>query len=183
MHFALHTDAYHMKKLIILCLLFPASALMLFSESLKIADSIVFKIPQGWNYVESKQQSLSGLGVLSSAIVENSAQSQQLTVSLLSVGTPVSGVQYSTELVEATLSPWIEAYRKKGSHYYPRKLLWQGNYLFYSQEVGRLQARKIELRGVLFKSGDDWVNFFCIGPQEISWKQYAELINGTKLLN
>jgi hypothetical protein len=172
-----------MNKLIIICLLFPASALLLFSQSLKIADSIVFKIPEGWNYVDSKKQLLSGLGVLNSAILENSAESKQLMVSLLSVGDPVPSVQYPTELVEATLSPWIEAYRKKGSHYYPRKLLWQGNYLFYSQEVGRLQAKKVELRGVLFKSGNDWVNFFCIGPREISWKQYGELINGTKLLN
>ncbi len=172
-----------MKKFILICLLIPATALMLFSKSLKIADSIVFKIPEGWNYVDSKQQSLPGLGVLNSAILENPAENEKLTVSLLSVSDPVPGVQYSTELVDATLSPWIEAYRKRGSYYYPRKLLWKGECLCYSQEVGPLKSKKSELRGVMFRHGNDWVNFFCIGPKEISWQQYGELINGTKLLN
>ena len=93
-----------------------------------------------------------------------------------------AGVQYSTDLVEATLSPLVEAYRAQGSHYYPRKLLGRGDYVFYSQPVGRLEARKVELRGVLLKKGDDWVNFFCQGPSEISWEQYQELIIGTQLL-
>ena len=63
-----------MKKLIIICLMFSASALMLFSKSLKIADSIVFKVPEGWSYVDSKKQTLSGLGVLSSAILKNTPE-------------------------------------------------------------------------------------------------------------
>lgn len=172
-----------MKRFFLICALFPATALLLFSKSLKIADTILFKVPEGWNYVDSTKQRMPGLGILTSAILKNPVERQQLTVSVLSVGEPVPGVQHSTELVEATLSPWIEAYRKQGSHYYPRKLLGRGSYVYYSQEVGRLEAKKVELRGVLLKVGDDWVNFFCMGPKEISWEQYKALITGTKLLN
>lgn len=171
-----------MKKLTIICLLFALVTATLFSKSLKIADSIIYKIPEGWNYVDSTKQSMPGLGILTSAHLENPTERQKLTVSVLVVADPVSGIQHSTELVEATLSPLIEAYRKQGSHYYPRKLLGRGNYIFYSQDVGRLKARKVELRGVLLKHGDNWVNFFCQGPSEISWKQYQELIIGTQLL-
>lgn len=171
-----------MKKICLICALFPLSALLLFSESLKIADTILYRIPEGWNYVDSKKQSLPRLGIQTSAVLKNPGAKQTLTVSVLKVGEPVEGIQYSTELIEATLSPWIEAYRKKGSHYYPRKILGRGNCVFYSQEVGRLEAKKVELRGVLLKKGDDWVNFFCLGPNEISWEQYRQLIDGTKLL-
>lgn len=172
-----------MKKYLVICLLLPASVLMLFSKSLKIADSIVYKIPDGWSHSDSKKQLIADLGTLTSVILENPAEKQTLTVSVLSVDEPVSGVQYSTRLIEATLSPWVEAYRKKGSHYYPRKILGRENLVYYSQEVGLLNSKKVELRGMLIKKGDDWVNFFCIGPDEISWEQYRQLINGTRLLN
>lgn len=172
-----------MKKYLIICLLLPTSVLVLFSKSLKIADTIVYKIPDGWNHSDSKKQMIPDLGTLTSVIIENPAEKQTLTVSVLSVDEPVSGVQYSTQLIDATLSPWVEAYRKEGSHYYPRKILGRENLVYYSQEVGLLNSKKVELRGMLIKKGDDWVNFFCIGPDEISWEQYRQLINGTRLLN
>ncbi|HAV12253.1 MAG TPA: hypothetical protein DCX06_01990 [Opitutae bacterium] len=171
-----------MKKILIICLLFPVSVSMLFSKSLKIANSVLFEIPAGWEYLESTRHSLSGLGPLDRAILKNSTRDQKLTVSVLSVSNPSEGVDYATALVDATLSPYIEVYRKQGNHYYPRKLLWRGNYLMYSQPVGRLNSRKVELRGILIKHGSNWVNFFCIGPREVSWEQYAELMNGTQLL-
>ncbi len=172
-----------MKTLTIICLLFPATVLMLHSKSLKIADSIIYKIPEGWTHVDSTKQLMPDLGTLTSVVLENSGTSQKMTISVLRVGEPVAGIQYSTELIEATLSPLVEAYRTQGSHYYPRKVLGRGNCVFYSQEVGRLEAQKVELRGVLLKKGDDWVNFFCQGPNETSWEQYRALIDGTKLLN
>ncbi|MGJ8641197.1 MAG: hypothetical protein ACSHYA_17540 [Opitutaceae bacterium] len=172
-----------MKKLTLICLLVSATASLLHSKSLKIADAIVFTIPAGWTYKDSKKQTVKGLGKLTSAILEQPSKGNTLAVSVLSVEDKESDVQYPTALVEATLSPHIEAYRKQGNHYYRRKLLWKGDFLFYSQEVGRLESRKVELRGVLIKNGDGWVNFFCLGPREISWEQYTQLINGTKLLN
>ena len=177
----LHSEM-KMERLFIMCGILLATAVMLFSESLKIANSIIFKVPEGWSYVDSTQQTMPGLGILTSAHLKNSEGEQQLTVSVLSVGEPVDGIQYSTELIEATLSPLVEAYRKQGSHYYPRKILRRGGYTYYSQEVGHLTAKKVELRGILLKTGDDWVNFFCMSPQEIRWEQYREIITGTKLL-
>jgi len=171
-----------MKKLTLICLLLPATALTLFSKSLKIADSIIYTIPEGWEYIDSTKAAMPRLGTLTSAVIENPATRQKLTVSVLKAGAPASGVQYSTELIEATLSPYIEAYREKGSHYYPRKILGRDNFVYYSQQVGRLNAKKVELRGVLIKKGNDWVNFFCMGPMETSWQAYTELINGTQLL-
>lgn len=172
-----------MKKLILTVLLLSVSALPLFAKGLRIADTIIFEIPVGWTYEGARKEAMPRLGMLTSTFLENPSTGQKLTVSVLKAGEPEPGVQYSTELIEATLSPYIEAYRKQGSHYYPRKILGRGDFVFYDQEVGRLEARKVELRGVLMKKGDDWVNFFCIGPNETSWEQYQELITGTKLLN
>jgi len=172
-----------MKKYIAICVLLPASALLLFPKGLKIADSIIFNIPEGWEYIEATKESMPRLGMLTRVVLKNPERGQTLTVSVLKAGAPVPGVQYSTELIEATLSPLVEAYRKQGSHYYPRKILGRGDFVFYDQEVGRLEAGKVELRGVLMKTGEDWVNFFCVGPKETSWEQYRGLIIGTKLLN
>ncbi|MDQ8195439.1 hypothetical protein QEH59_13465 [Coraliomargarita sp. SDUM461004] len=171
-----------MKKCILICILFPALALTLMAKSLKIADTILFKVPEDWSYLRAEKQVVPHLGVLTRAMLENPEQGQKLTVSVLLVEELDPSVQYSTELIEATLSPLVEAYRKQGSHYYPRKILGRGNFVFYSQEVGRLDARKVELRGVLMKRGDHWVNFFCQGPTEITWTQYEQLILGTRLL-
>ena len=81
------------------------------------------------------------------------------------------------------MTPWIDAAREQGMHPNPGRSLARDNFIFYSQPPEQSNYSKIELRGVLMQAGDDWVNFFCTGSDEISWRQYRELIIGTKLLN
>lgn len=151
-------------------------------KGLKIADSVIYAVPYGWSHTDSSQETMDGLGVLTKVELKNSDTRETLTISVLNVNEGVVSGGASTDLIESTLSPLIEAYRKKGSHYYPRKILGRDNLVYYSQEVGRLDARKVELRGILLSHGENWVNFFCVGPKETSWARYRDLINGTRLI-
>jgi len=171
-----------MNKLLPTILLLLGTSFTLNAKSLKIADSILFPIPAGWTYVESKGRPVDGVGVLHRAYLKEAGTDRQMTVSVLSVEDRVPDFDYPGLLAELSFDPVIEAYRKQGSHYAPRKMLWKGQCLFYSQKVGRLNGVKVELRGVMFRSGDDWVNVLCLGSGEIPWASYARWIDGTKRL-
>jgi len=171
-----------MNKLLLISVLVFGAGLSLGAKSLRIADSIRFPIPAGWEYVESKGRAVEGIGVLHRAFLKETGTERQMTVSVLSVETPAPDFDYPGLLAELTFDPVIEVYRKRGSHYAPRKLLWKGECLFYSQEVGRLQGTKTELRGVMFASGKDWVNVLCLGSGEVSWASYGKWIEGTRRL-
>lgn len=172
-----------MKTFVLITLLLPASALLLFSKGLKIADSIIFDVPDGWTYLDSHKKQIPERGTLISATLENPGSQQKLTVSVLKVDTAIAGVSHADELIAATLSPWIKAAREQGLHPNPGHNLARGQFIFYSQELGYPNAKQVELRGVLMQLGSDWVNFFCTGPDEISWQHYQDLITGTQLLS
>ncbi|WP_269525479.1 hypothetical protein [Coraliomargarita parva] len=173
-----------MKNCLLICLLLPATVLSLFSENLRIADSIIVRIPDGWSYVGSKGNSLGDAGYLHTAVLDDSAGGQKLALSVLDTAGAEPGVRYPTRLVNATLDPIIKAYRDQGSVIdFDRKLLWKGECLFYYQKLRSRQGKRIELRGVIFESNGNWVNYMCLANDTVSWSFYADLVKGTTRLN
>ena len=172
-----------MKTLLLTCLLFPAATLILSGQNLRIADTIIYNAPSGWVYVDAETKPISNRGKLTSAKFENPSTNQKLTVSVLKVDHPISSVAYSDELIEATFAPWIEEAREQGMHPNPGRSLARDNFIFYSQPFEQSKYSKLELRGVLMQAGDEWVNFFCTGPDQVSWRQYKTLILGTQVLS
>lgn len=170
------------KKLLLTCLILPASSLTLFSQNLKIADTIIYTVPSGWTYLDASSKQIPNRGKITHAKFENPSTNQKLTVSVLKVDHPSSSVAYSDELIESTFAPWIDAAREQGMHPNPGRSLARDNFIFYSQPLKQSKYSKLELRGVLMQAGDDWVNFFCTGPEQVSWQQYKQLIIGTQVV-